>query len=201
MRPIAAAWFGLAIAVSLPHAAMADEGCLAALTHARIPFVRVGPTRGLRTPLLVTGPIGSLRLVHMEPRDSRRALMACELVRALSQAEPVFKSLGITDLLYSEAYDYRTRHGSHRLSEHAHGLAIDVHRFRDWRGNEYSVARDYPLDDEQGRVLRTLASQLSQSGQFRLILTPADNADHWNHFHLEAFPSPMTAVARRAPRR
>jgi hypothetical protein len=127
--------------------------------------------------------------------------MACELVNTLFQAAPVFASLGITDLLYSEAYDYRTRHGSRRLSEHAHGLAIDVHRFRDWRGNEYDVARDYPLDSEQGRRLRTLAWRLSQSGQFRLILTPADNADHYNHFHLEAFPSSLTAVARGAPRR
>src|SRR5205814_10008303 len=113
----------------------------------------------------------------------------------------VFASLGITDLLYSEAYDYRTRRRSHRLSEHAHGLAIDVHRFRDGRGNQYDVARDYPLDNAQGRLLTTLASRLSQSGQFRLILTPADNADHWNHFHLEAFPSPMPPVARRARRR
>jgi hypothetical protein len=127
--------------------------------------------------------------------------MACELIHTIFQAEPVFASLGITDLLYSEAYDYRTRHRSHRLSEHAHGLAIDVHRFRDWKGNEYNVARDYPLDNEQGRLLRTLASRLQQSGQFRLILTPADNADHYNHFHLEAFPSPLTAVARRARRR
>jgi hypothetical protein len=127
--------------------------------------------------------------------------MACELVHTLFHAEPVFASLGITDLVYSEAYDYRTRRHSHRLSEHAHGLAIDVHRFRDWKGNEYNVARDYPLDNEQGRRLRTLASRLSQSGLFRIILTPADNADHYNHYHLEAFPGPLTAVARRARRR
>jgi hypothetical protein len=151
--------------------------------------------------VLVNGPIGPLRLVHLEARDSRRELMDCELVHTLLQAAPLFASLGITDLLYSEAYDYRTRRHSHRLSEHAHGLAIDVHRFRDWNGNEYNVARDFPLDDERGRRLRALAGQLSQSGQFRLILTPADNADHWNHFHLEAFPSPSNAVARRARRR
>jgi hypothetical protein len=127
--------------------------------------------------------------------------MACELVYTLFQAQRVFASLGITDLIYSEAYDYRTRHRSNRLSEHAHGLAIDVHRFRDWKGNEYNVARDYPLDNEQGRRLRSLAWQLSQSGQFRHILTPADDADHYNHFHLEAFPGPLDAVVRRARRR
>jgi hypothetical protein len=41
---------------------------------------------------------------------------------------------------------------------------------------------------EAGAILRALVCQLVGSGLFRVVLTPDFDADHYNHFHLEARP-------------
>jgi hypothetical protein len=53
-----------------------------------------------------------------------------------------------------------------------------------------------------GRALRTLACRLRASSIFREVITPDDNADHHDHFHLEAFPDALSrtrAVLARKP--
>jgi hypothetical protein len=121
----------------------------------------------------------------------------------------VFRNLGIAELEYSAAYSYRNRRRSNRLSAHAFGLAIDVHTMR---GNQrdYVVARAYERRwgrwqrtppgpgwyqacvgrprTAGGRTLRQLACRLRLDDAFRIILTPDDDRDHRDHFHLEAYP-------------
>jgi hypothetical protein len=75
---------------------------------------------------------------------------------ALFEAEPEFASIGITDLLYSEAYDYRTRRRSHRLSEHSHGLAIDVDVFAIGKGTNTTW-----LETVRSTTSRVACSELS----------------------------------------
>jgi hypothetical protein len=45
---------------------------------------------------------------------------------------------------------------------------------------------------EIGRLLRTLACRLRASSVLREVITPDDNADHRDHFHLEAYPDGYT---------
>lgn len=213
--------------------------CIEGLRERHVEFVE-WPTRGVRTPVKIMGPLGAVRLRSHDPRNnSKVVLMDCELARALVDAAPAFRGLGVRELLYSGAYQYRTRRRSTKLSEHAHGLAIDVHAFvidtgpgraavaarpdagadGESGGIVVEVTRDFEpgvgkwavtaQDDcighprtDVGRTLRTLACRLRASSIFREVITPDDNADHHDHFHLEAFPDALTrtrAVLARKP--
>jgi hypothetical protein len=109
--------------------------------------------------------------------------MDCALALALADAAPLFRAARVTGLSFSAAYDYRTVRGGTQLSEHAHGLAIDVHAFETTTGR-LDVQRDFLRDP--GRTLHMLTSGLQRHPSFRLILTPDDNQDHYNHFHIES---------------
>jgi hypothetical protein len=197
-----------------------DRGCLALLDQWRVPYIAAAPVRGVRTPVEIVGPVGGVRL---QPRAGRAPVMDCELARTLAETAPLFRELGVEALSFSGAYDYRLRRGSHRLSAHAHGLAVDVHAFATARGL-FEVSRDFPLDPDRwrrrerradllpdcighpgrsaGLFLRTLACRLSLHPALRLVITPDDNADHWNHFHIEAYPgSPDQLYSGRPPPR
>jgi hypothetical protein len=205
---------GWVLALSLFGADEAPDDCLRWLQESEVAF-RTGPTtRGVRRPVEPRGPVRGVRLVS---RGRRAPLMDCELLRALAEAAPVFRELGVRELSFSGAYDYRTRRDSGQLSAHAAGLAIDVHALRG-PGVDYDVARDFEagvgrwvglapteaaLGDcigsprtPAGRALRTLVCRLKLHGAFRVIVTPDDDADHRDHLHLEAFPDLVTRVSR-----
>ncbi len=234
-------------AAGQPEDTIPNRICLDGLRARQIAFVEF-PTKGVRTPVKILGPLGAVRLRSHDPRSvGKPALMDCELARALLDAAPAFQALGVRELLFSGAYDYRTRRHSTKLSEHAHGLAIDVHAFavgargarsgrdgqppgadprapdagapddvttvvevvRDFEPNvgKWAVVADqlecigHPRTDA-GRLLRTLACRLRASSIFREVITPDDNADHHDHFHLEAYPDALTrtrAVLARKP--
>jgi hypothetical protein len=199
-----------------------DRFCLDWLRQRGVPYVEAGQIKGVRTPVEIVGPIDGIAL---RPRAGRAPVMDCELARALVEAVPVLHELDVRTLSFSGAYDYRRIRGKSHLSAHAHGLAIDVHGFETARG-PIEVSRDYPpdpgrwrsrdrrlvLDDcvghpsrSMGLLVRTLACRLASHPAFRHVITPDDNADHWNHLHLEAYPGspdelyPAEARAPRAP--
>lgn len=191
-----------------------DTLCLAWLEEQGLPFRRLPPLGEVRTPVEVTGPLGPVRL---SPRAGRAPQMDCNLARALAEAAPLFADLGVTTLSFSGAYDYRTRRRSTQLSEHARGLAIDVHVIgtgdgpldvtRDfeagvgaWRGLQPGPeALDACIGQPRtpgGRTLRTLACRLKLHSAFRVVVTPDDNADHRDHLHLETFPDTLARVRK-----
>jgi hypothetical protein len=198
-----------------------SAACLAGLRERGVSFVEQA-TKGVRTPIRLLGPaLGPLRLV---PRDQRAAgplpVMDCELARALLDAAPLFQAAGVRDLFFSGTYEYRTRRHSTKLSEHAHGLAIDVHQLGTVDGKIFDVQRDFepgvgdwtsrdPVqcigspEQPVGRLLRELACALRFNSAFREVITADDNSDHDNHFHLEAFPDPLARakalLAHREP--
>jgi hypothetical protein len=187
----------------------ADAECLRALGAQGLSFTTVGAVQGIRTPVEVLGPIGGVRLIS---RGGRPALMDCELARALAEAAPIFREAQVTGLSYSAAYDYRNMRGSTELSNHARGLAIDVHAF-EVVGGALDVERDFAKGAGQwqgtgpgrgrgaletcvgtpatpaGHTLRTIACRLTMHPAFNVILTPDDNYDHRNHFHIESYAS------------
>jgi hypothetical protein len=191
-----------------------DQVCLGVLRARNVAFSEGPALKGVRTPVTLDGDRFTPRLA---PRLGRPPEMDCQLAVALVDARPIFQRLGVTQLDYSAAYDYRNRRHSSQLSMHAAGLAIDVHVFH---GNdrEYVVARNFQrhrsawlasrqrprwFDDCVGhprrpgaRTLRSLACQLRVDDDFRVILTPDDNRDHHDHFHLEAYPDVAERLAR-----
>jgi hypothetical protein len=194
--------------------ATADANCLRFLREHQVPFTLAPATRGVTTPIEVNGSFAGIRLA---PRGRRSALMDCELGRALVEAAPVFRSVGLTELSFSGAYDYRNRRGTGRLSAHAAGLAIDVHELAGRHGSVI-VAKDFergvgrwrnldPVEGDMdgcigsprtsdGRRLRRLVCRLKHHSAFRVVITPDDDRDHRDHLHLEAFASPEARVSR-----
>jgi len=190
-----------------------DDLCLQALEERRVDFSPV-TLPDVRTPIEVRGPLGGVQLV---PRAGRSPQMDCSLAQALAEAGPIFEELGIRTLYFSGAYDRRYRRQSARLSEHAHGLAIDVHVLGTGAG-DLDIARDFEagagawrnlspgegaLDacigtprTDKGRALRTLVCRLKLHSAFRVIATPDDDADHRDHLHLETFPDTLARVRR-----
>jgi len=198
-----------------------SKTCLTSLRERGVEFVE-WPTKAVCTPIrLTTGVLGPLRLILRERKPGApMPTMDCELARALLDAAPTFEMVGVRDLFFSGIYEYRTRRRSTRLSEHAHALAIDVHQFGTVDGHVLDVEHDFeqgvgewPSNDQvacvgapekpEARVLRTLACALHAGSAFREIITADDNADHYNHFHIEAFPDPLTRakalLSHRAP--
>jgi hypothetical protein len=192
---------------SAPAAVPPDQACLALLRSRGVEFAEGPALKGVRTPVTLDGDRFSPRL---KARAGRPAQMDCQLAVALVEARPIFQSYGITELDFSGAYDYRNRRGSSKLSAHAAGLAIDVHVFHG-NARQYVVASSFErrpaawrtlelgrggLRDcvasprtARGRTLRGLACQLRLENAFRTIITPDDNWDHHDHFHLEAPPN------------
>jgi hypothetical protein len=221
MRPFAAS---LALALACAHAPVPqpeppverdepDAVCLRWLEEHHLAFEPV-ELDDVRTPIEVRGPLGGIQLV---PRAGRPPRMDCSLAQALAEAGPIFDELGIRTLSFSGAYDRRMRRNSPRLSEHAHGLAIDVHVLGTAAG-DLDIARDFEAGagawrhltpgegaleacigtprTEKGRALRTLVCRLKLHSAFRVIATPDDDADHRDHLHLETFPDTLARVRR-----
>jgi hypothetical protein len=198
-----------------------SKACLQSLRDRGVDFVEQ-PTKGVRTPIRLVGSnLGPLRLVIIERKPGAvMPVMDCELGRALLDAATVFTDAGIRDLFFSGIYEYRPRRHSKKLSEHAHGLAIDVHEFGTADGRIFDVERDFeqgvgewPARDQvecvgsperpEGRLLRELACALRVSSAFREIITADDDPAHANHFHIESFPDPLSRakaiLAHREP--
>ncbi|MEA2697281.1 MAG: hypothetical protein QOI66_1552 [Myxococcales bacterium] len=207
-----------------PSPSSPDRDCLQGLSADHVAFVEAPPTKGVRTPIRLRGPLGSISL-QLRGRDKgadtsgEGPLLDCALARALLDVGPVFDAAGIRTLVYSGTYQYRQRRGGSKLSEHAHGLAIDVHALVARDGTVYDVRRDFERGvgawtivaevdvcvggptTAPGRLLRQLACRLRAGSVLREVITADDNSDHDDHFHLEAFPDAYTrARALLSPR-
>jgi hypothetical protein len=194
-----------------------DQSCLSVLRSRGVEFTEGPSLKGVRTPVTIDGERFAPRL---HARAGRPAEMDCQLAVALNDAQPIFRSMGITQLDFSGAYDYRNRRHSSKLSAHANGLAIDVHVFHTG-ARDYAVARNFERRPGSwhalemgkgdlracianprtagGRTLRGLACRLRFENAFRIILTPDDNYDHHDHFHLEAPPDYTNWVTLSGP--
>jgi hypothetical protein len=183
-----------------------------ALRRLEIPFRRAGPTRGIRTPVVITGPLDGIRLRPMWGK--RPALMDCRFALTLYRLAPLIRACGFEELRYSSFYAYRNVAGTRRLSRHAHGLAVDVHELRGPGGLRAHVKRDYPRGrgrpgacvgkggSEAGLRLRRLACAMEASGLVYLVLTPDSDAAHHNHFHISGLrPGDRPLSGRYAGRR
>jgi len=182
-------------APSAPSAPIA--GCLTWLRKAKVPFHGGDARPGIAIPVVVDGPIAGV--TYRTTSDKATSLVLdCALVYALWLAGPALREEGIHTALYSASYQVRNVRGTSKRSKHSYGLALDVHYFLTDDDEKWSVLDDYEsgLGDEldcigtpstdAARGLRTLYCRFTLGNIFHLVLGPDDNADHHNHFHLEA---------------
>jgi hypothetical protein len=181
---------GVLLAAASAPAVADPKACLAELDARKVAYK---PARrpGIANAVEITGTLGGIRYsTYNQP-----LVIDCSLAVSLDEAGRYAKALGIDKLFFSNAYSVRNVKGTNRPSKHSFGLAIDVHSFGDLR-----VDRDYEQglgDDvdcvgkpltQGGATLKILQCQLVRSGLFSLVLSPDFDADHHDHFHLEAKP-------------
>jgi hypothetical protein len=167
-----------------------SAACLARLSERGVPFHSLDHELGVKTPIVVDGPIAGIRYYT----GANGPLIAdCRLVLALDLVGPKLTAIGVSDVRFSGAYVYRLSNKG-RVSLHAYGLAIDMHGFTRF-GVHYEVERDFrkglgtalPAD---APAVNAIAVHLHDSGLFHEYLTPDDNADHHDHVHLGVSPLP-----------
>jgi len=174
---------------------VAGLACLRELSRIGISYQSVGATRGVSTPVRITGPLAGLRLVGgYAPRAG--ALMDCRFALAIHRFAPLVLRAGFDELRFSSAYRYTFVAGTRSLSRHASGLALDVHELAGPGGLVANVKRDWirapstpsncvgNVTENRARRMRQLVCDLEASGLVQLVLSPESNYAHRDHLHL-----------------
>jgi hypothetical protein len=164
--------------------------CLAELEERGIPFERSEPVLGIATPVVLKGAIGGIAYYTFEKKPM---VADCRLALSLLDIAPELRALGVERVRYSSTYVYRTSRPG-RMSNHAYGLAIDIHAFTVGK-TTLEVKRSF----ERGRgtlctagmgPLNLVLCRLRARGIFRELIGPDDNAAHRDHLHLGLEPLP-----------
>lgn len=158
--------------------------CLSWLEKLGVEYRSLGPTRGVRTPVEVSGPVSGIRYISA---GETKFVADCRLVLALDWIGPHLRQLGVSEVRHSGAYVFRTTR-SGRPSRHAKGLAIDVHGVRA-HGKLHFVKRNFGKGlgrgcERRAPSLNQISCRLRDLRLFRELITPDHNADHHDHLHL-----------------
>lgn len=166
-----------------------ESACRAALKELGIPFADRDPVRG-EGGCAIAHPVAIERLarsVALEPETLLNCATALALARFFSEAVPQIaaRTLGrpVASVRHASAYVCRPRRGSHTLSEHAFGNALDIAAFTLSDGSIVPVAEH---DDAESPAARFLAAfRAAACGPFKTVLGPGADADHADHIHLD----------------
>lgn len=149
-------------------------------------FVPLRHSRGIASPVELGSEVAGIRY---RPTAAWPLVVDCRFALVLTNMGRVLRRHHVSTLEFSHAHVYRpTRAG--RLSLHANGLALDIHRAILDDGTALSVSRDYVTHLARrgclpsAKPLNQLACELAASGWFAEFFTPDDNADHRDHFHV-----------------
>ena len=129
----------------------------------------------------------------LEPFD-KPATMSCDLALRLDEFEINVVQVAaeehfhrrVVEIYQYGAYACRDIAGTHRLSEHAHGEAIDIAGFELEGGLKILVRQHWRGAGERSRFLHEVARGACR--MFNVVLTPDANRDHRDHIHLDLGP-------------
>ena len=205
------------VAGATRYASLSASACVEELTARAIPHQRLGPTRGVVVPVKLTGALAGVTFRTLLPEKARALtpyeIFDCRLVLALHDFARLLVAQNIVEVIHYSAY----RPPPAGWSEgpfgvrHDGGLAIDVGYFRSADGTALNVERDFaarrgerpcapgppPRDaTAESIALRRIVCDGLEAKLFHLILTPAYDRTHRDHFHFEVTPGASTFVAR-----
>lgn len=172
--------------VGAPVAAQVATRCVDQLLARDVAFVPLRRSRGVAIPVQIEGPVAGVRY---QPTAGFELVVDCRFALVLAGVGPILRRHGVSTVEFSIAHAYRSTRAGH-LSLHANGLALDVHGAVFDDGGELSVAQDFSRRlGAQGcapgsKPMNQLACELRHTGWFSEFLTPDDNRDHADHFHL-----------------
>jgi hypothetical protein len=165
--------------------------CLAGLTAAGVAFEPVSE------PVAANG-CGIVNAVRVRREDAaldRPAEMSCGLAAAFARFEreaiqpAALRHLGkrVTVLRHFGTFSCRREStGRDRLSQHAHGNAIDLAGFQLADGTVVSVKADWQTPGPRRDFLREVTR--SACNYFSVVLSPNHDATHHDHVHLDIGP-------------
>jgi hypothetical protein len=172
--------------------------CLANLDAHAVAYRKIDMGKPKDSQCHVPTPV---RVSTIEVPLNHPVAMSCTLASKLDAFERgAMQKLAIDDLGHRivridhlGAYSCRANTGRPgQLSEHAHGLAIDISGFRLSNGTSVSVERDWSQPGSKGSFLHHLAR--AACSYFSVVLTPDSNAEHFNHFHLDLGPDRLCST-------
>lgn len=152
-------------------------------------------------PLWLSSPIGGVTYRYVEHDEARPMFASCHLANGLVRLSALLREYDVVEVGHIGTYNCRTIAGSDRLSQHSHGLAIDIRWFRTADGTLLDVVEHWehdlidfatgeagPFRTEAGRILYEIGWQMHARRIFNTVLTPDYNAGHDNHFHVDLYP-------------
>ncbi|AKT38583.1 extensin family protein [Chondromyces crocatus] len=187
------------------YAAMESEHCLSLLALRDVPFEVAPPTKGVDTPVRLTGPVRGVHFVPVEaqgpPEKDFRTIADCRLALALDDLALVLSPHHVQRAEYFSMYRRKGVGFVKPGKRHPGGRAIDLVNLVLADGTTYSVRRDFhgtrgvgtcgdragkPRRDTEGaRVWWSVICELDRLRSFNLILSPNHDWAHRDHLHME----------------
>jgi hypothetical protein len=187
------------------YAALTAEACLSILGRRDVPFKRVAPTRGVDTPVRLTGALRGVRFQPIEPLragdEDDRTIADCRLMLALDDLARALRRHRVVGVTYYSIYRRRGAGWVKPGMRHQGARAMDLVSVELANGATYSVRGDFqggigqttcgenatkPRRDTPGaRFWRSVVCDMVRQRSFNLILTPNHDWAHRDHIHLE----------------
>ncbi len=145
-------------------------------------------------PVWLTGPIHGVSLVDAHNGHKGPLWVSCPMALALEKMAGVLERHDIVEVHHVGAYNCRTLRTAPRLSQHAHGAALDIVALVDKHGDKMSLSKHWEKGQlkpasRRGRVLLEVARAWHTEQIFNVVLTPEYNQAHEDHFHVDLSPN------------
>jgi hypothetical protein len=185
-------------AIATKYAELTPKACRAELRRRQLPVVYAKRAPGIADPMRLAGPLRNVRFVTPGLK-SVHGLLDCRLVLLLDDLSGVLSNEGVTTV-YVDGFYRPKAHlpGKKAPSQHALGLAIDIHSFGTKAGRTLAIERDFagaigtPVCGEAATIapesedsvkLRNIVCAMARAKAFHYLLTPNYDAAHANHIH------------------
>ncbi|HUU01428.1 MAG TPA: extensin family protein [Myxococcota bacterium] len=144
------------------------------------------PTCQIDTPVLLSSPIHGVDFRHKGQRYADHLLVACRMALAVEKMSVLLTRLEVVEVEHNGTFVCRGVAGTHHLSGHGRGLAIDITGFERAQTAPVNVAGDWNgPEPNKKKFLRKLLGRLQDSHIFDVILAPDNSPSHQDHIHLE----------------
>jgi hypothetical protein len=180
-----------------PPAPMAGAECLDELAAQGVRFVPIAAPVALNG----CGIDNGVRIEQSAISWNRPAEMSCTLAarldrferEAVQQAAQRYFGRPVVLIHHFGAYTCRGENGGNgRLSQHARGNAIDIGSFELGDGTRIAVETDWRGRGPRRDFLHEVAKRAC--AYFNVVLTPASDALHHNHFHFDVGPYRLCSI-------
>jgi hypothetical protein len=186
-------------AMATRYASLYPAACRAELRRRSVAVVPAqGFAVGIAVPMRLTGSLHNVRFVTPGPK-SVHGMLDCRLVLLLDELAGLLAEQGVA-VVYVDGF-YRPRAhlpGKKSPSQHAFGLAVDIHAFGTKDGRTLVIERDFagrigaPVcgaeavlqpESRDAIELRNIVCSMARAKAFHYLLTPNHDESHSNHVH------------------